>query len=142
MKLGAFNRIEYANAEVDRLLQEGATTLDADARRAIAQAKDETLAKIDALFCATDLIALGALDGLRIDRGMKVPQDIQVLGYDDIEQASWGAYDLSTIRQDVYEQTDAVIRMLIDRIHDSALPNRVHNQKLTVVHRSTTKAPN
>ena len=43
--------------------------------------------RIDGLFCSTDLMAIGALDALRIDLGISVPDQIQVLGFDDIEQA-------------------------------------------------------
>ena len=107
-------------------------------RAAVLQTHPDTLARIDGLFCATDLMAIGALDALRIDLGMQVPADTQVLGYDDIEQASWASYDLSTIRQHVDEQAEAVINLLRDRISDSTLPNRVHNQTLTPVLRGTT----
>jgi len=45
VKMGAFNRIEYVNPEVDRFLQEGAVTLDADTRRALfEQAMELTMA--------------------------------------------------------------------------------------------------
>ena len=107
-------------------------------RDAISQIDRTVLSRIDGLFCATDLMAIGALDALRIDLGVKVPVDIQVLGYDDIEQASWASYDLSTIRQNVDEQAEAVISLLRDRFSDSTLPNRVHNQALTPVLRGTT----
>ena len=109
-----------------------------DSRQAIAS--DPSLnTRIDGLFCATDLMAIGALDGLRSDLGIKVPEEVQVLGYDDIEQASWAAYNLSTIRQNVEEQTEVVIRLLKDRISDSSLPNRVHNLRIEKVIRGTTK---
>ena len=110
-----------------------------DARSAIAQVDRRVLGRIDGLFCATDLMAIGALDGLRTDLGLSVPEDIQVLGYDDIEQASWAPYDLSTIRQNVEAQAEAVIELLNDRLSDSSLPTRVHNQELTPVLRGTTR---
>jgi DNA-binding LacI/PurR family transcriptional regulator len=84
-------------------------------------------------------MAIGALDGLRTDLGRNVPKDIQVLGYDDIEQAAWVAYNLSTIRQNIEAQAEAVIRLLSDRLLDSSLPIRVHNQELTPVLRGTTR---
>lgn len=108
--------------------------------RAAIAAAGPTVARVDGLFCATDLMAIGALDGLRRDLALSVPDDVQVLGYDDIEQASWASYDLSTIRQDVEEQTEAVIQLLKDRFADSSIPNRVHNQRLEAVMRTTTKA--
>lgn len=110
-----------------------------EALNAMRNVAPDTLAGIDALFCATDLIALGALDALRIYRGVRVPDDIQLLGFDDIEQAGWASYDLSTIRQDVAEQTNTVLRLLTERIADSSLPNRVEKQNLVSVLRGTTR---
>lgn len=112
-----------------------------DARHAMRNVDPDILKGADAVFCATDLIALGALDALRVDLGLRVPQDIQLLGFDDIEQASWGSYNLSTIRQDVAEQTDTVLRLLTERIADSSLPNRVEKQNLVSILRDTTRNP-
>ena len=55
----------------------------------------------DALFCAGDLIALGALDALRVDLGVRVPEEVAVVGFDDVAAASWGSFGLSTVRQPV-----------------------------------------
>ncbi len=49
----------------------------------------ELRARPDAIFCVNDVLALGAIDGAR-DLGMKIPDDLWVIGYDDIELASWG----------------------------------------------------
>jgi DNA-binding LacI/PurR family transcriptional regulator len=54
----------------------------------------------DALFCANDLMAIGAIDALRQRLGLRVPGDVMVAGFDDIPAASWAAYDLTTIVQD------------------------------------------
>lgn len=97
------------------------------------------LDRIDGLFCATDLMAIGALDALRHDLGIAVPDRIQVLGFDDIEQAAWASYDLSTIRQDVAAQSNTVLRLLIERMEDNTLDKRVENEPLTVILRGTTR---
>jgi len=55
----------------------------------------------DALFCANDLTALGAIDALRDGFGLDVPSDVQVIGYDNIPAASWPPYRLSSFDQDV-----------------------------------------
>jgi DNA-binding LacI/PurR family transcriptional regulator len=110
-----------------------------DSRSSIARFGRADLKSIDGLFCATDLMAIGALDGLRTDLGLNVPKDIQVLGFDDIEQAAWVTYNLSTIRQNIEAQVEAVVRLLSDRLLDSSLPIRVHNQELTPVLRGTTR---
>jgi DNA-binding LacI/PurR family transcriptional regulator len=53
----------------------------------------------DALFCLNDIMALGALDALRGSLGLKVPDDVMVIGFDDIPEASRPGYRLTTIRQ-------------------------------------------
>ena len=54
----------------------------------------------DAIFCANDLMAIGALDAIRRAMGLRVPEDVLVAGFDDVPEASWGAYDLTTVVQD------------------------------------------
>ena len=46
----------------------------------------------DGAFCVTDLLALGFLDAARSECGRRVPQDLSVIGFDDIPQAGWSAY--------------------------------------------------
>lgn len=50
----------------------------------------------DAAFCVTDLIACGFLDAARHDFGIDIPKEFCVIGFDDIEQAGWASYDLTT----------------------------------------------
>jgi DNA-binding LacI/PurR family transcriptional regulator len=52
----------------------------------------------EALFCVNDLMALGALDYLRV-AGVKVPGDISIIGFDDVPMAAWLSYRLTTLRQ-------------------------------------------
>lgn len=132
--------VDHAKAEglpVEILLADDQS--HARSRACIAATDRAILDRIDGLFCATDLMALGALDGLRIDHAIAVPDDIQVLGFDDIEQAGWGAYDLSTIRQDIEAQADTVIRLLIQRLSGDASPNKLENGPLSAILRGTTR---
>ena len=66
----------------------------------------------DAIFCANDLIAMGAVDALRYGLGRKVPDDVLVAGFDDIPAASWGAYDLTTFVQDSVGMVDQAVALL------------------------------
>lgn len=54
----------------------------------------------DAIFCGNDLMALGAMDALRLELGFSVPRDVLVAGFDDVPEASWKSYDLTTVVQD------------------------------------------
>jgi DNA-binding LacI/PurR family transcriptional regulator len=70
--------------------------------------------EIDGAFCATDLIAMGFMDGARHERGWRIPQEVSVVGFDDIPQAGWLAYGLTTLRQSVPHLVDAVMAALAD----------------------------
>lgn len=59
------------------------------------------LTDVDGIFCGDDAIAFGAVDALRHDLGMDVPGDVSVVGFDDVPQAGWAAYDLTTVRQPI-----------------------------------------
>lgn len=63
----------------------------------------------DAIFCANDLMAMGVLDVVRKEFQAKVPEDISIVGFDDIAMASWSSYCLTTVRPHVSQMvTDAV----------------------------------
>jgi DNA-binding LacI/PurR family transcriptional regulator len=55
----------------------------------------------DAVFCATDLLACGFMDTARHQFSLSIPQQLCVVGFDDIEQASWSSYRLTTFSQPV-----------------------------------------
>jgi LacI family transcriptional regulator len=81
----------------------------------------ELAAPPDAIFCANDVLAMGAMDGAR-GRGVRVPEDLWLVGYDDIELASWGAYDLTTVRQPMDQMVAQAIDLLLARIADRGAP--------------------
>jgi DNA-binding LacI/PurR family transcriptional regulator len=64
----------------------------------------------DALFCGNDLIAMGAIDALRKLK-IRVPEDTMVAGFDDIPQASWDAYNLTTLAQSIAETVDRSMQL-------------------------------
>ena len=53
----------------------------------------------EAVFCVNDLMAFGALDLLR-GAGLRVPDDVSIIGFDDVPMAGWASYALTTLRQD------------------------------------------
>ena len=66
-----------------------------------------------AAFCANDLVALGLLQHLT-QAGLRVPDDIAIVGYDDIEYASAAAVPLSSVAQPRYELGRAAAELLLD----------------------------
>lgn len=73
-------------------------------------------AKVTAVFAASDIMAAGVMDAARHDFNLRIPDDLSVVGFDDIEVASWPSYDLTTIRQPVEQMTEFALDMLIERI--------------------------
>lgn len=72
---------------------------------------------LDALFCASDLMAAGALPVLAA-HGRRVPEDVAVIGFDDLEVAESTHPPLSTVAQPVSEMAARAGRMLVDLIAD------------------------
>lgn len=71
--------------------------------------------KPTAAFCANDLIALGVMRGL-IERGVKIPDEMALVGYDDVEFASVLSPALTSIRQPKYQLGRAAAELLLDEI--------------------------
>ncbi|MCS3430783.1 LacI family DNA-binding transcriptional regulator [Klebsiella sp. BIGb0407] len=55
----------------------------------------------DAVFCVTDLVACGFMDEARLRFSLRIPEDLCVIGYDNIPQAGWASYNLTTFAQPV-----------------------------------------
>lgn len=70
----------------------------------------------DAVFVANDHMALAVMDVIRFELGMRVPEDVSVVGYDDVPQAAWLAYNLTTIRQRANLMVDETVDALMDHI--------------------------
>jgi len=74
---------------------------------------------VDAVFAANDLVAFGAMHALR-RAGRRVPEDVAVIGVDDVEQATYSAPTLTSISLDRTEMADLALGLLADRLagHD------------------------
>jgi LacI family transcriptional regulator len=68
-----------------------------------------------AVFCANDLMAIGAMDAIR-RAGLRVPRDVAVMGYDDIEAAALVTPELSTVVNPAYDMGRAAGRLLLERM--------------------------
>jgi LacI family transcriptional regulator len=115
-------------------------TMDADAGR---HAADQLVAldkrsRPDAIFAANDLIALGVLQALTF-AGVRVPDDIAILGYDDIDFAASAAIPLSSVRQPREQLGMVAADTLLEVIADPGAKVRdVVLEPELVVRRSTT----
>jgi len=76
----------------------------------------------DAVVCVNDLMAIGALDAAREQFGLRIPDDMSIVGFDGSDPASWGSYQLCSVRQPVRRMTQAAIDMLLERVDNPDLP--------------------
>jgi DNA-binding LacI/PurR family transcriptional regulator len=70
----------------------------------------------DAVFVANDHMAIAVMDVLRQELGLRIPQDVRVAGFDDVPQASWGAYQLTSVSQAIEPMVSATVKLLIDQV--------------------------
>jgi len=82
--------------------------------------------KPDAVFVANDHMAFSAMDALRNDLNLRIPQDVQVIGFDNVPQASWGGYQLTTIEQNSEVMIEATVSIILKHIETGlVMPQRV-----------------
>lgn len=92
---------------------------------------------VDSVFCTNDIMAIGAVDAAR-RLGRRIPDDLWIVGYDDIPMARWDCIGLSTIQQPLDAMAKCVVERLDARIADpTLLPERFVLSNALVVRRTT-----
>jgi len=95
--------------------------------------------QFDAVFCGDDIIAIGAMAAAR-EANLSIPEQVGVLGFNDIEIADWHAFELSTIAQPVEALCEAAVSMVIELLKN---PSRIADTRLfpcELVERGTLRA--
>jgi len=94
-----------------------------------------------AIFCFNDISAIGAIRALK-DAGCSVPQDVSVVGFDDIQSAAYSTPSLTTVRQPLMEMGKRGAQVLLDRIahRDKSYPAEITMEPDLVVRESTATA--
>jgi len=95
-----------------------------------------------AIFCVNDVVGFGALDAarrLRID----VPNELSIVGFDDIPMASWESFSLTTVRQPLTDMARDAARLLIARVErtSESRPSRIVFPTHLVQRATTARAP-
>jgi DNA-binding LacI/PurR family transcriptional regulator len=91
-------------------VQEADLTYDGGYRAALALMKTKNAP--DSLICLTDIMALGAMDAIRFELRLSIPNDVAIMGFDDITEAGHGAYRLSTVKTPVREMIDHMMMLV------------------------------
>ncbi len=110
-ELGFINELEAQNVRLfDREVGDYHFESAQDAARRMFSKK-----KIpDALFVGNDHMAIAVMECIRPEFGLRVPQDVSVVGYDDVEIASWPSFALTTIRQPSNKMVAETVSVLMD----------------------------
>ena len=77
------------------------------------------------MFCANDLLALGVLQEMT-QRGVRVPQDVAIVGYDDIDFAAAAAVPLSSVRQPREQLGRTAAELLLEEANDPSRHEHRH----------------
>lgn len=136
---GACEAMRAAGIEPDPALRIDAITTEQSGHEA-AERLIASGARFDAVFAASDLIAIGAMRALE-DHGLAVPDDVSIVGFDDIPAASLSHPPLTTISQDYARAGEALVDTLLAQIRDrpaapAMLPPRLIVRRTTAPRRA------
>jgi len=114
---------DEANLSVLDGLRVDAGPSEAEGRAAVLELEKRKV-PYDGIFAASDLAALGAMKALQ-ERGRRVPQDVAVVGFDDLAAASYANPPLTTVSQDARGAGTALVEEIIARIEGRESPTRL-----------------
>jgi len=120
---GYYKALEEAGIAIDpAIVRSGSFKMDSG--RALANELLDVESGIDALFITNNLMTLGALQALH-DRNLQVPNDIGIVGFDEMPWATLGSISLTTVTQPVYEIGSTAAMRLFQRLqHPQAFTNQ------------------
>ena len=121
---------EEAGLKVDQKLQMDCKTSEKSGYR-VANNLMEKNVKFDALFGASDLIVIGAIKAFQ-DKGLIVPQDIAVVGFDDIPTSAYINPPITTIKQDTVLAGETLVENLIKLIDGQVIESILMPTKLII----------
>ncbi len=110
----------------------------ASGERAVAALFDERRLRVDdvdAIACANDFMALGVLDALE-QRGVRVPEQIALVGFDDVEEARFTTPPLTTVRQPLRRQGREAVSLVLDQLRDGPRAQKITLSTELVTRRS------
>ncbi|MGC9293458.1 MAG: LacI family DNA-binding transcriptional regulator [Acidobacteriaceae bacterium] len=93
-----------------------------------------------ALLCFNDIAAIGAIRALR-DADVRVPEDISVMGFDDVKSAAYHNPSLTTIRQPMHDMGETAARILLERIRGAQTATQEIAVEPELIVRESTQPP-
>jgi DNA-binding LacI/PurR family transcriptional regulator len=95
----------------------------------------------DAIFVANDHMAFPVIDLLRREYQLRIPQDISIVGYDDVPEAAWDAYNLTTIAQPAEQMVNATVQILLEQIESQTITQRTEILPTRLIIRGSARTP-
>lgn len=109
----------------------------AEAARALFRRRE----KPDALFVANDHMAFSVMDVLRGELKLRIPDDVSIVGYDDVPEAGWGGYSLTSVSQSSADMVAATVDILIPQIEKREVRRRAAILPARLVVRRSARLP-
>jgi DNA-binding LacI/PurR family transcriptional regulator len=122
--------LQEAGIEPDSTLELMADNTEEDAYRAMRECLDSGI-EFDGLFAVTDVLAIGALRAL-VDAGRRVPDDVSIVGFDDLPRAAYVNPPLTTIQQNIREAGEGLVRTIVGLIEGDDVESSRLDPKLIV----------
>ena len=120
------NGIEFDPA----LVYEGDFTFYS-AFKAINELLEERKVKFDAVSAANDEMALSVMQALQ-NRGFRIPADVAIIGFDNVESAKFSTPSLTTVSQPIYEQAQKAFQIALDMINGGPVVNHTLETQLVI----------
>lgn len=93
----------------------------------------------DAIFCVSDLMALGAMDAARKLFKLKIPEDLSIVGFDNIPMAAWHDYELTTAAQPAPKMAEATVDLLVKSIRNRTQDTMILKMKTELILRTSAR---
>lgn len=95
----------------------------------------------DAIFCANDHMAIAVAEVARHEFGLRIPEDLSLVGFDDTAPATWRSYSLTSFSQPLHPMVDAAVALVCEMIENPAAPTRQEVVRGELVIRDSTRLP-
>ncbi|MGL4875316.1 MAG: LacI family DNA-binding transcriptional regulator [Clostridium sp.] len=92
--------------------------------------------KIQGVFCVSDIMAIGIIDAIKHESDLRIPEDIAIVGFDDIKQASWKSYNLTSVKQPVEELVKETVKILFEGMDNEKVIEKEIKPKV-IIRKST-----
>ncbi|WP_077601806.1 LacI family DNA-binding transcriptional regulator [Oceanobacillus sojae] len=119
--------IERKNGYIDAMktnglepcIKEGKGSYQASYSQTLKLINDESQKNPTAIFASSDIMAFGVMDAVKT-QGLSVPEDISVIGYDDLFMSSWNSIQLTTVRVPTFELGKQAARLLLRKMNNDS----------------------